>query len=587
MGSKGIFIQQSFPFGGFGPRQWSPSEMGRLFRWLKHLKYTDVAFMPLCIWRREPNEHTLLESGGMYHSGLIAPPPFEPGLAYYPSDRYLVTPEALGKAERLRDSLRLAKKIGLRPWLMVNMTLGSPAFLEDHPELAAVNADEIFMERTGFCPSRPEGLKHLLDFYEQQIRYFDAYEGFILFPRDPGGCFCKLCTPQGRMITRVSNQYYEMIRAIRPKCPISFMSWHVMEHEVEEIADGLPPDVGVFEAPRIHALDAPADEYPRRVRTWHSHGRKVSGWLETQENPTALLPSVYPRRVNDMIRWMKEQRMEDLWQTSAQNPYLFPLHFWMTPKLWEGRKLDDLLSEFLTESFGSRAVQPGRQYIERTEQAWESVQSLTQYRAGFLGLFVITFPDRMLPEEMMRNGVPAPVRRELAEAVQRANEALAAAEEFADAIREFHALDANIIAASAEVFARRVEMRHAKLDVLDALHAGDAESAFRAWPNVSGACDRMIHAARNAPNTDLLCRNWRRLELLPDRLRMLAQHLNELAEQKAFRSTRQPLFLFMGEKPQEDREGTGQVQSLELTGSMSITPKAQNVVSSNAEARKR
>ncbi len=551
MDIQGIFIQQMFPFGAFGPRQWSLSEMQRLFGWLKGLGITDLAFGIPPLFRREDDPHTILEHGALYHSGLRELPPFDPGFAYCPTDRYLGTPAGLKNAEFFRDQARLARDLGLRPWQMVNFTLGSPEFLEKHPELAAVHGSEVFLEGAGFCPSRPEALKHLLEFHAGQIQFFDAMEAFLLFPRDPGGCSCKLCTPQTEMMVRTSRQFHAMIRSLRPNAPIAFLSWHIKEKEVPELAEGLPKDLDIFEAPRIHALDAPMEEFINRVKAWQAKGRQVHGWLETQENPTALLPSVYPRRIDSAIRTMKQLKIKNLWQTSVQNPYLFPLHFWITPKLWENRDLGELLKEFLAGSYGSESIEPGLRYFDIMEQAWEKVQNEEHYKAGFLGLFVITFPFRMLPEQLIHSGVPSAIRGDLDQATILAKEALTAAERFADHIREFHALDANILAASAEVFYYRVKMRQAKIPVLDALHTGDAGSAVQAWSSVEEACESMVAAAKNAPNTDVLANHWRRLALLPGRLKALAQHLPELADRKIFRPIKQPLYigqLYTGKK---------------------------------------
>lgn len=543
MSIRGIFIQQMFPFGAFGPRQWSLSEMRRLFRWLKSLGYTDLVFGVPPLFRREDDNHTILEHGALYHSGLRELPSFDPGFAYCPNDRYLGTPTGLKNAEFFRDQARLARDLGLRPWQMVNFTLGSPEFLEKHPELAAVCGSEVFLEGCGFCPSRPEGLKHLLEFHANQIQYFDAMEAYLLFPRDPGGCSCQLCLPQTDMLVKTSRQFHGMIRILRPNAPIAFLSWHIKEQEVPELTAGLPKDVDVFDAPRIHALDTPIEEFIGRVKAWQAGERKVHGWLETQENPTALLPSVYPRRIDTTIKTMKALNITNLWQTSIQNPYLFPLHFWITPQLWKDRSLGELLKEFLAGSYGSQSVESGLRYLETMEQAWEKVQNEEHYKAGFLGLFVMTFPFRMLPEQLIHSGVPDAIREDFKRAITLAKEALAAAETFADTIREFHALDANLLAASAEVFYYRVNMRQATIPVLDALHAGDADSAVKAWSAVEQACANMVAAAKNAPNTDVMANHWRRLNLLPGRLKALARHLPELADRKSFRPIKQPLYI--------------------------------------------
>jgi hypothetical protein len=149
----------------------------------------------------------------------------------------------------------------------------------------------------------------------------------------------------------------------------------------------------------------------------------------------------------------------------------------------------------------------------------------------------------MLPEKVIAHGVTEQLRSKLNEAYELSREALSAAEDFADNIRIFHASDANIISVSAEVFALRVLMRYKKLDVLDAVYRGEAEKAVVLWKKVQEACDKMVAAAHSAPNTDMLAKHWRRLELLPRRLRVLSQHLVELAEKKRFRNTVKSLYI--------------------------------------------
>lgn len=542
--NKGIFFQQNFPFGAFGPRQWSIQEARRSFRWLKQLGYNSIVFAPLGIHLLEERETTILEQGALFHSCIGAQPDFTVGDCYCPADRYYGSPEGLDRAGRFRDQIRIAREEGLTPWLEVFTTLGAPGFVQDHPELSPYDSTDLFVEGIALCPSQPLAKQHLLEFHREQIRYFDAVEGFILWFRDPGGCMCELCTPQGRMMAQVGNEYYRMIRSIRPNAPVSFMSWHVQADEVAEVSKHLHEDIMVFEAPRIHALDTPEENYSARIGLWKQCGRTVEAWIEIQENPTALLPAVYPLRIDRTMKRIRALGLEGVWATCTQNPYIFPLHIWLLPLLWEGTaSLDELLAEYFTRSYGADSVVHGMQYVKDMELAWNQIQSSSLYEAGFIGLFVTTFPQRMLPEKIIKRGIPAQVRIDLEEALMRSRQALRSAEAFADRFRLYHSLEANILVVSAEVFALRVEMRHAKLAVLDALHQGRAELAVSEWAHVQDACHRMVAAARSAPNTDVLAKHFRRLELLPARLKVLGQHLAELARRKEFRSIQQKIYI--------------------------------------------
>lgn len=540
----GVFIHQLFPLGAFGPRQWGLAELRRMFHWLRQLGYTDAIFNPFSIFRVEEKNRTILETGALFQSGLTAKPPFVAGMAHDPTDRYLGTSEGLARAERFRDSLRAAQEAGLRPWLNLLTTLGAPEFAANHPELSAIDGCELFKEGVGLCPSKPAALAHLLEFYRRQIEYFDAAHGYLLWMRDPGGCRCRLCTPQPAMLARVSNSYFQMIRQLRPQSPVAFAAWHINLSEVSELAKLLDPSLLVFESPRIHAMDVPLTAFESRVRTWQSAGRCVESWVEVQENPTSLLPSIYPKRVAETVDRIRRAGIGRIWVASTMTPYLFPLHLWMTPKCFlDARPPADLAAEFLRATFGEEAVAAGQHFLQSTEVAFNLSQAASTRDLGFLNLFVVTMPNRLLPECAMQTGVPSQARRDLEDADAAAQKALSAAGVFAEQIRQFHPLEANIVTVSAEVFAYRIRMRYAKLDVLDALYRGDGDAAVTAWQAVQQACDQMVETARSAPNTDVLVNHWRRLKLLPARLRALAALLPELAERKRFRPINQPLLM--------------------------------------------
>ena len=543
MGSRpGIFVQQHFNFGPLGPRDWSLDEMRRLFSWLKDLGYDTLAFPLLTVIREPSGEFNVYEQASLYHSVLGAPGSFAAGSAYGPSDRYLGTPKGLARAELLRDQMRLARQMGFSTSLVLWANIAAPQFAEEHPELAAVASSDIYLEGTALCPSREESLEHLLAFYTEQVRYFDAADGYVLHLRDPGGCTCERCTPQGRMFEKLIGAYHAMIRSQRPDSDIALYAWHMNLPEVAHLAANLPEDITIFETRRIHAMDVSFDDFGQRVNEWKKHGRRLAAWFQIQENPTALFPSVYPRRIQESVKVARELGFDGFWGGATQTPYLFPLHFWLLPQLLEsGDDLETLLRRFLAESFGQESVEAGLRYLDLTERTWDKAQAESQWRAGLIQLTVNAFAFRLLPEESIVNGVPEETRRDLQAAADLALEAWQAAEAFASSMRRFHAQDANIIVNSAQVLYHRIRMRCNKLPVLDALHAGDGDEAVRRWRDVQEECDRMIAAARNAPNTDILLKHWRRFDLLPKRLETVAQHLPELAERKRYRPIRQPV----------------------------------------------
>ncbi|MBI4581374.1 MAG: hypothetical protein HY718_16855, partial [Planctomycetes bacterium] len=393
MAAPGIIIHQIFPFGAFGPRQWSESELRRLMRWLKTLGYADVLFIPWGIYRAEDGPLTILEQGALYQSGLMAAPAFEPGQLYAPEDPFLGTRDGLRRAETLRITARAAREFGLRPWLALMTTLGAPGFTREHPELAAVNGIDLFNEGVGLCPSQPAARQHLLDLYEQQVRYFDAAAGFVLWQRDPGGCRCDRCMPQARMMGDLGNAFLAMIRRHRREEPVAFSAWHVNLAEVPDLARTLDPCLLIFESPRIHAADVSLDIFEERVKAWQVQGRQVESWLEVQENPTSLLPSVYPERMAEAVRRIQRLELARVWVSATQNPYLFPLHLWLTPRLWaEPADAGRLTAKFLRSTYGDYAVESGLDYAQATERAFDLTQALSTRAAGFLNLFVVTSP---------------------------------------------------------------------------------------------------------------------------------------------------------------------------------------------------
>ncbi len=540
--TQGIYIQQSFPFGAFGCRQWSLSEMKRLLRWLKSLGYNRVIFGPWPTYAEEVEGYNVLETGALMNSGLRGAAPLRPGNRYCPGDRYLGTKEGLENAAQLRDAMAYARDIGLGPWISFAGTIGPPQFCEEHPELLSAAPDSnVFLEGLGLCPSKPKALQFLLKYNEEQIRYLDSLEGVAMFLRDAGGCHCAACQPQDQALPKLASTYHTMIKGVSPELQAALISWHIHISEVPTLAAKLPPDMLIFEAPRIHAIDVPQSEFVERVKRWQESGRRVEGWIEVQENPTALLPTVYPDRLSNMIGLMKDLGLSGLWGTATQNPYLFPLNIWMAMRLWNGCKpAEALITDYFTESFGKGSVEPGRRYLTEMEKAWDLAQGESQREAGFLKIFVLSLPRRMLPEKCIQEGVPEAFRSDSGKAVAHARRALEAAEDMADAIREFHALDANTIVAGAEVFYWMVRMRDEKIPVLDALHRGDVEEAARGWKVVERAAEEVVAACRNAPNTDVLADHWRRLSLLPERVRSLRKLLPELAERKRFQQAVRP-----------------------------------------------
>lgn len=542
MSELAVLLHDHLDFGPFGLQNWSQSEMKRLLRWFKHLGFERALFLAWPYHADEADGFNLLELCGLYVSGIRPRAGFRPGNWYDPSDRYLGAEAGLARAHRMKALMRYARDIGLEPWVQVNATHGSPQFCEEHPELLAVDAFEFTSEGMTLCPSKPAAMEHLLARNAELFKFLDDTAGVYLSFRDGGGCCCTQCTSQSQALNLLATEFFNLIRRIHPKVPVIFLSHHVHVSEVRDIANTLPEGMWVAEVMRTQSIDVPREQEIERIKLWQAAERRVEGGIAVQENQSALLPSIFPNRIDRAIALSHEMKLQGMCVGSPLNPYVFPMHWWLVTKLWrrEGA-VDDLVRRYFAESFGSASVEPGMRWARAMEGALDLAQAQSQRDAGFQKMLVINFAARMLPEKCMQNGVPEQFRRDMNDAVRLAREALAAGEDFCEVMREYHALDANSIIAGTEVFTHYLEMRQAKIPVLDALHDGDAPRAVTAFAKVEQACREMVDCCRNSPNTDMLARHWRRLEVLPEKLGSLKRLLPELAEKKRFRSVLMPL----------------------------------------------
>ena len=530
----GIFYQAFFPFGAFGPRDWSLSEHKRAFRWLRDLGYTDVAFAALPIHKIEPDQWTMLEEYHLHHSALGMRPPHTHGCLYSEQDEFLCRPEVKAKWDTISDGLRYARDLGLRVGWLVWSNIAGVAFAREHPEYMATGGTDLWLEGLTLCPSHPEVMDYLASFMSEQYERLDFVDQFMVISRDPGGCECPRCQPQTEIISRMFNFHTDLIAEHRPGAAVNFFSWHIHNAEVPAIAANLPRQTVIYEAPRIHANDNPPELYEQRIDLWRKAGFNVESWVEIQENPTALLPSIYPGRIAAISKVTAKHAMTGTWATSTQNPYLIPLHMAIFPKIMRhpDENHETLVADYFRNAYGDDAVEPALTWARLYEQALDAIQSLAIYEAGFIGLFVTFWGHNLLPAKAIEAGVSDDAVAAMNEAKQAAESAYEAAEQFADTIRRYHAQDANIIAASAEFFALRVALRAGKAPVIQALHEGDAKAAVDAWKPLIDLCEQMVAAARNAPNTDVLLHHWRKFETWPDRMRVLAEQFPELAVNK-------------------------------------------------------
>jgi len=537
-----LLLHDQFDFGALGAQNWSLSEMKRLLRWYKDLGWNRVVFLAWPVHNNHADGFNVLELTALYGSGIRPRTGFRPGNFYDPDDRYLGSETGLARAERIKTLMSYARGIGLSPWIQFNTTHGSPQFCEEHPELIAIDTFDFTAEGLSLCTSKPPALEHIIARHARMLRFLDCVDGVYLTFRDGGGCNCALCQPQQKVMAKLATEFFQLIRGIHPRVPVVFVSHHVHHTEVPDLAKSIPAEMWVAEAMRTQSLDVPLEEDVKRVKTWQAEGRHVEGAMAIQENPTALLPSVYPNRIERAVALSHNLGVKGLYVGSTLNPYVFPMHWWLLPRLWRREaSVHDLVKRYFEQSFGPASVEPGMKWATAMEGALDLAQSQSQRDSGFQKMLVINFAARMLPEKCIRDGVPDAFRHDMTEAVRLAREACDAAERLGDSAREFHAMDANAIVAGTEVLTHYFAMRLAKGPVLDALHDGDPPRAVKAFAAVEHACREMVACCRNSPNTDMLARQWRRLETLPERLASLKRLLPELAERKRLRPILLPL----------------------------------------------
>lgn len=160
--------------------------------------------------------------------------------------RGLQDPDAAQMVERLHAILAAAQRVGIRPGLLV---LANEGYATTPVELRATNAKDqngYFASPAGFygveiCPNAPRGLEQILQLRAGVLDAFGdiAFEYFVIWPYDQGGCTCAQCAPWGAKgylktaegVARVARQRY-------PQAKIVLSTWY-FDHFVHGEWDGV------------------------------------------------------------------------------------------------------------------------------------------------------------------------------------------------------------------------------------------------------------------------------------------------------------------------------------------------------------
>ena len=284
------------------------------------------------------------------------------------------------------------------------------------------------------------------------------------------------------------------------------------------------------------------DEHRARIKAWLDAGISVHGWVECQENPTYLLPACYPQRIAEALRVEREAGVRDAWATATVNTFVLPLNLHVFAAMAEDEgDLGDpeaattATGDFLEAAFGQQALPHALDWAREMEQVWDRLYGTVALAAFGLPLHTV-FPASLLPVRFMNEAVPEEVADDLTATQVAAERAVAAAEAVGEAGGwKHHPLDTNVLVISTKLVASRVRFRSDKLPLLAAIRSGDLAAAVRAFRNWEASADDLVRTAASSPNTQYLNTHWTKLELLPERLASLRDHLATLVHMKQVR----------------------------------------------------
>lgn len=539
MKTVGVYLHASFDIPGWGLNSMGLAGWKDAIDWARALGMNAGIISLLPQKRPEHPDWTLPELRRFYYAGVSQRPAFEPWAIYWPGDPLLATPEAKAGADVVSQAMVYARRVGLTPYAGLYMTLGSPTFALEHPELQAVGSHDFCTEGLSLCPSKPEAMEHLKRFWGDVIAAQPKDVEFMLWLCDPGGCECPQCRNANGRIIELVETYYDIIRRKRPAAKIIFNSWGVVTGDIRAAAKGISKDVAIADSPLIHSMVRSIEEYVERLEAWQRSGHEVHAWVETQENPTYLLPPCYPKRIERVMKVAHERQLAGTWGTGTIYNYIFSLNYNVLAGLVAdvNATAEQITAEYLEQAFGKDARPAGMEWAAAMEDVWTRVYAPSQPASGFMPIHFHVFAGGMLPEKLMREEPHSKALEDVAAAVVAAETAVKAIQRVAASGGwRFHSIDTHVLSISTQLILLRVKFRQAKFPVLAAIRKGDLKTAVTTFDKLLRLSEEMIVTARSAPNTYLLTTHWSKLALWPERLKALRLHLPELVQERKYRS---------------------------------------------------
>lgn len=534
----GIYLQATFPLPGWYLRDMGVAGWKAHLDWAKATGFNACMFSPHVQFRLDDPQWSLPERRRLYH-GLLAPrPPFGPGDIYYEKDPLMCSAETQRHVAVRQETARYSRHIGMHTVVGLKMNIASPTFAREHPHLQAVTPDDFVNEGLPLCPSKPNAVDHILDLWGSVVDTYPEVDGFALWGRDSGGCECEACQAKDNMFLEMVEMFYRMIKGKNPNSIVYLVSWGYEAHEIPPLARGLPKDIVAMEPPGLHYPGRRAkEEHVERIRSWVDSGIKVQSWVETQENPTYLLPAVYPKRVADILECERDAGVDGMWATSTMNAFVFALNHYVFAQMAgdPGKSGKEATRDCLVGTFGNEALVSGTVWVEALEDVWTRLYDSTQ-RASFGIPLHTVFPASLFPVPLMNEPAPDQLIEDIDVTVKSAERAVEAVEAMAETgAWRHHPLDTNVAVVSTKLICLRVKFRQAKLPFLDAIRRGEVEEATQAFEDVTRLAQDMVDTAASAPNTYFLITHWTKLGLWPERLEAVRDHIPTLAYMKRIR----------------------------------------------------
>lgn len=533
----GVFLHSHFSLPGWGQREMGFAGWKGLIDWALAEGFNACALFLHPQRRAEDPFWTYAEGRRLYHSLLSPRPKFLPGDVYYPKDPLLATPASQRNQELRQQAVRYAAEHGLRPYVGLLISLGSPTFAAEHPECQAVHGSDFCQEGLALSPMHPDAVDHLLDFWGTAIDAHPEAAGYCLWHSDPGVGDAVECLQSPERFVDFIRRFYDLIRTRRPEAEIVLGGWGLKEEIIPIMVKLLPKDIIITEPPNIHHLLRPAEEHVRRMRLWKDGGFRVQPWTEIQENPTVMLPACYPRRIEKTMRLAQEIGVHDFWAASSFYTYVFTLNHHVVSQLarFPEKTADQIAEEFLVGAWGREALPAAIDYMRALEDVWTYLYVSSQHQAGFNWPWHMVFAAGLFPPKLMKEPIPSRLVEDVEMAIQSAQRALAAAQRMSSTTWVHHPLETNVALVSAELLVQRAQFRKAKFPVLEAIREGDLSGAVKAFEELTRLAGLMVETAASAPNTNLLNTHWTKLQWLPEKLEAVKHHLPELVCRKEIR----------------------------------------------------